>query len=354
MDKFLKKNDVSLDFVLNSLQNPIIVINSKEKTINYCNLAAENFLDMSKKKILGKKIDNIFPIDSHFISLINKSIDTKRDVKEIDTQLDTLKKRYKISISISKLDEADGFLSIIIYDLTANSELSKKYKFENSSQSITPLISMLSHEIKNPLSGIKGAAQLIKKRASFNNNKDFFLTKLIDSEAERIKSLINNLESFTDQRPVKKSMLNINQVLRYVKNSAEAIYNKKNILFYENYDPSLPKILGNKEQLIQLFLNLIINSCDEVDNKEGVIKIGSRYKYEKLPIEIYVEDNGNGIAENLKDSIFDPFVTDKVNGKGLGLSIAAKIVNSHNGTIEFDSYSGRTIFKVMFQEGKKI
>ena len=119
--------------------------------------------------------------------------------------------------------------------------------------------------------------------------------------------------------------------------------------FVENYDPSLPKVFGNKAQLIQLFLNIIKNSCEEVDSDNGVIKITTKYEHSNLPLTIYIEDNGNGIPEHLKDNLFDTFVTNKINGRGLGLSISAKIVQSHFGSIIFDSYKGKTVFKVAFK-----
>ena len=120
-------------------------------------------------------------------------------------------------------------------------------------------------------------------------------------------------------------------------------------MFKENYDPSLPKVFGNKEQLIQLFLNLIKNSCEVVDKKSGVIKIATKYEHSNFPLTVYIEDNGNGVPEHLKDNLFDTFITNKVNGRGLGLSISAKIVQSHFGSIIFDSQKGKTVFKVMFK-----
>ena len=150
-------------------------------------------------------------------------------------------------------------------------ELSKQYNFEKSAQSVSSLVSMLSHEIKNPLSGIKGASQIIQKRTNIKG-KDLNLIKLINNEAERIKKLLNSLENFTDDRPIKKRSVNLNQILRSSKDSVDAMFNKKKINYLENFDPSLPNIYGNTDQLEQLFINLLKNAAEAISKDNGIIK----------------------------------------------------------------------------------
>ena len=349
MNNLLSETKVNPDVILNSLQTPIIVINSRKKTIAYCNSAFEEFIELSREKILGKKLNDFFFHDSWFINLVNKSIDNNKNIFHNNLEIiNTKKKSIQVSLSIFKIEETENFFSIILNNLSETNNLKKQFNFEKAAQSASSLVAMLSHEIKNPLSGIKGASQLIKKRKVLQE-KDFFLINLIDTETNRIMELLNTLEEFTDERPITKKYVNINQTLRYVKNTSEATFNKKRILFVENYDPSLPKVFGNKAQLIQLFLNIIKNSCEEVDSDNGVIKITTKYEHSNLPLTIYIEDNGNGIPEHLKDNLFDTFVTNKINGRGLGLSISAKIVQSHFGSIIFDSYKGKTVFKVAFK-----
>ena len=116
-----------------------------------------------------------------------------------------------------------------------------------------------------------------------------------------------------------------------------------------NYQQSPQKDLQIQDLLIQLFLNLIKNSCEVVEKNNGVIKITTKYEHSNFPLTVYIEDNGNGVPEHLKDNLFDTFITNKVNGRGLGLSISAKIVQSHFGSIIFDSEKGKTVFKVMFK-----
>ncbi len=200
MDTLVKSKELDSEFILNSLQNPIIVINSVKKTIIYCNHATEIFLELSRRNIIGKKINNLFKDDSYFISLIDKSIKSNRNINEFNVLINTPKKKISVSISISKIENNDNLFTIILNDLSKSFELSKQYNFEKSAQSVSSLVSMLSHEIKNPLSGIKGASQIIQKRTNIKN-KDLNLIKLISNEAERIKKLLNSLENFTDDRP---------------------------------------------------------------------------------------------------------------------------------------------------------
>ena len=351
MDTLVKSKELDSEFILNSVQNPIIVINSVKKTIIYCNHATEIFLELSRRNIIGKKINNLFKDDSYFISLVDKSIKSNRNINEFNVLINTLKKKTSVSISISKIENNDNLFTIILNDLSKSFELSKQYNFEKSAQSVSSLVSMLSHEIKNPLSGIKGASQIIQKRTNIKD-KDLNLIKLISNEAERIKKLLNSLENFTDDRPIKKRSVNLNQILRSSKDSVNAMFDKK-INYLENYDPSLPMIYGNTDQLFQLFINLLKNAAEAINKDNGIIKISTRYEHGNLPIKVIIEDNGIGIPNELRENIFDAFVTNKANGKGLGLSICAKIIHAHSGTIEFDTINNKTLFTVMFEKLKK-
>ena len=255
MNNLLSETKVNPDVILNSLQTPIIVINSRKKTIAYCNSAFEEFIELSREKILGKKLNKKILKNFYSINLVNRSITNNKNITHDNLEINTIKKSTKVAFSIFKIEENEKLFSIILNDLSKNNKLEQQFNFEKSAQSATSLVAMLSHEIKNPLSGIKGAGQLIKKRGILEE-KDLFLINLIDTETNRIIKLLNSLEGFTDERPIIKKYANLNQVLRYVITASEASFNKKNILFIENYDPSQPKVFGNKEQLIQLFLKL--------------------------------------------------------------------------------------------------
>tara|TARA_B100001146_G_C16075466_1_gene388308 strand:+ start:53 stop:766 length:714 start_codon:yes stop_codon:yes gene_type:complete len=215
---------------------------------------------------------------------------------------------------------------------------------------------MLAHEIKNPLSGIRGAAQLLESSVG---DEDRSLARLIRDETDRIVSLVDRMEIFSDERPVDRAPINIHSVLDHVKSLAQAGFARK-IKFTELYDPSLPPVYANRDQLVQVFLNLVKNAAEAIgDSADGEIVLTTAYRpgiklsvpgsAEKvsLPLEFCVQDNGPGVSNDLLPLLFDPFITTKTNGTGLGLALVAKIVGGHGGIIECDSQGNKTIFRVL-------
>ncbi len=208
----------------------------------------------------------------------------------------------------------------------------------------------LAHEIKNPLAGIRGAAQLLGSGAG-DDVEDAALAQLIVDETDRIRRLIDRVEVFAEERAVERQAVNIHRILDRVRALVSAGAGE-DIVFHEMFDPSLPHAHGDEDQLIQVFLNLVKNAAEAANSRgdgRGDVFISTAFKqgFRTAPLEIKVQDNGPGVPPDLKDRLFDPFITTKPQGAGLGLTLVAKLVASQGGLIDFESEPGRTTFRVL-------
>jgi two-component system nitrogen regulation sensor histidine kinase GlnL len=233
-------------------------------------------------------------------------------------------------------------------------KIDRQLTHRNAARSVTAMASMLAHEVKNPLSGIRGAAQLLEENA---NAADRELTRLICDETDRICALVDRMDVFSDRRPLERSAVNIHEVLERVRRAAQSGF-ARSVRFIEEYDPSLPPVHGNRDLLIQTFLNLVKNAAEAAPAQGGEIQLSTSYQHGvrmtvagsdsrvHLPLMVTVTDNGDGIPEDIQPHLFDPFVSTKHNGSGLGLALVAKVIGDHGGVIEFDSQPRRTAFRV--------
>ena len=246
----------------------------------------------------------------------------------------------------------------MLQERTIADKMDRQLTHRGAARSITALGAMLAHEIKNPLSGIRGAAQLLEQSA---DEDDRMLTRLICDETDRIVKLVERMELFGDERPIERGPVNVHGVLDHVKRLAQSGF-ARHIRFVENYDPSLPPVLGNRDQLIQVVLNLVKNAAEAIGARYArtarspsrprsapacACRCRERASGVSLPIEVSIRDNGPGIPPDLVGDLFDPFVTTKAQGSGLGLALVAKIVGDHGGIVECDPAPRRTTFRIL-------
>lgn len=353
--------------LLNALPQAALLVDDSY-TILEANNAAEIFFRSSLAIMRREGLKYFAPFGSPLFSTIDQVVIDGGPLTAYGVDLATPRQPDDMLVDVyavpilapTDTDEHDvgpvSFIALTLHPQARTLKLDRQLTSQSSARSVSGLAAMLAHEIKNPLSGIRGAAQLLEGSV---DDEDRALTQLITDEADRIVKLVDRMEVFSDERPVERGPVNIHTVLEHVKRLAESGFGS-HIHFVERYDPSLPAVFANRDQMVQVFLNLVKNACEAIGRaSDGEIILSTGFKPGirlsvpgssrrlTLPLEFSIRDNGGGIPKDLLPNLFDPFVTTKSNGTGLGLALVAKIIRDHGGVIECENHDRGATFKVM-------
>ena len=340
--------------VLAALPNPVIALDRAD-AVRFVNPAAEQFLGVSAAALRGVLLGDLIVAHSPLFGLVEAVRRDGGSIVEYDVMLEGPRLPARpVTIQGALAGEGAELLVLSLHERAIADQMDRQFIHRNAARSMTAMAAMLAHEVKNPLSGIRGAAQLLEQDADDSARQ---LTQLICDETDRIVALLDRMEAFSDHLPLARGGVNIHEVLERVRRIAQSGF-ARHVHFSEEYDPSLPLVHGNRDLLVQVFLNLVKNAAEACPANGGEIVLSTAYRHGRrlatrsggaalqLPLMVSIADNGSGIPDDLKAHLFDPFVTTKRNGTGLGLALVAKVIGDHGGIIEFDSQPRRTVFRV--------
>ncbi len=337
----------------NSLPVPAFVADAQD-VIRAINPAAEQFLNLSARRLVGSPILDRLAIDAPLEGALAR---VRADhsavfIKNADVSGGN-SAPVACNIQIAPMIGAPGEVLLILEPRQLSDRLGQNHAVKSSARSAIGMAEMLAHEIKNPLAGITGAAQLLAMNLS---SEDREMTDLIVAESRRIVALLDQVEQFGNLRPPKRRIVNIHDILDRARRSAQLGF-AGHMTILDDFDPSLPPTFVDRDQIMQVVLNLLKNATEACGPKGGTIRIrtffdlGLRLRRQDgsggaLPLQVEIIDDGPGLPPEIAADVFEPFVSGRENGTGLGLALVSKIISDHDGWISVDTVPGRTVFRM--------
>ena len=349
-----KKNTSSTyqQIILDNLSTAVVLL-ANDMRIEYINPACENLLQVSSRQAIGASLEKVILVDESFEKRLLNAIDDLQPISEYESCI-TLPDGRKLMIDyvLSPLQLADDqtLLMLEIAHMDRHIRITREEKLLTEQSATRNLVRGMAHEIKNPLGGLRGAAQLLERELPSEDLKEY--TQIIIGEADRLQLLVDRM--LGPNNVPKKRNVNIHQILEHVRQLITVeLLSEEHIHFKRDYDPSLPDIMADSDMMIQAVLNITRNAVQALSGN-GEITLKTRplrhftigHTHHKLVLQTDIIDNGPGIPENIREQIFYPMVTGRAEGTGLGLSIAQSLINQHDGLIKVSSHPGETIFTI--------
>lgn len=339
--------------ILESLTQTVILLDTELRLI-YINPAGEMLFEVSARRVTGLGVEQLLPAKSELLNILKTGLNSSHSFTQHEVSV-TLPGHRSLTLDCTinpiSLDGDRKRCSLLVelQQIDRQIRISREEQQLAQQQTIRTLVRGMAHEIKNPLGGLRGAAQLLERELPDESLKEY--TNIIIGEADRLRNLVNRM--LGPNTLPQKEMINIHQVLEHVRQLMRAEIQGE-ISFVSDYDPSIPEMLADRDQLIQAVLNIVGNAVQAIGSK-GEIILRTRtlrqftigHTRHKLVCQVSIIDNGPGIPEDMVENIFYPMVTGRAEGTGLGLSIAQSLINQHGGLVQCESRPGRTSFSLL-------
>jgi len=341
------KSSLTASDILRAMTTAVLLVDESFKIL-YVNVAAESLLGLSERQTVGRPIAELVLSPEELEGLCQRAANTGATYSGRELVVKVSGRDLVLDCRAASIDQKNGCVLLELFDRQSDRQARKEAELVSQRRISRRIVSQLAHEVKNPLGGLRGAAQLLERQLPTAELKAY--TRVIIEEADRLAALVDGvLRAGGEQN---KEMINLHQVTEHVANLVEG-EKPAGVELARDYDPSLPKIWIDRSQIIQALLNLAKNSLQALGASGRMIfrtRALSNYsmagEQHRLVLSAEVEDNGPGIPEDIKETIFYPLVTGRDTGTGLGLTIAQDLVSRNGGLIEFDSRPGLTLFQM--------